>query len=325
MSSKYVVDRGVLGKLQRTATGGYRIPATLARVGVMDYIEDGKVVRHYNPPEVLQAALDSVVDVPVTNRHPKKMVDAASYRDVARGHVLGSPEFRDGHIHATLAIQDAQLLADIEAGVCREVSMGYSVEFDNVPGETPDGEKYDVLRTKIDWNHIAVVPQGRAGKSVRCLLDSDQIPEEEVIVFKIDGADVAQDQAQAAIDRLQGKADALQAQVADLQTKLDAALSEEAIDAAVQKRVDAAEAAKAEAKRVADAAERKAKVLAARPELKLDDKSQDYIDGLFDALPSDPDGLNQLRGKGPKKPVIDAAPRLSAREKMLARLREESK
>ena len=81
MTSSYVVDRsGVLGKLQRTATGGYRVPATLARAGVMSY-SDGKggTVRHYNPASVLEAALSDIVDAPVTFDHPAQMVTPQTY------------------------------------------------------------------------------------------------------------------------------------------------------------------------------------------------------------------------------------------------------
>lgn len=174
MTAVYRVDySGKLGKLQRTPQGGYRIPATIARVGVLEY-GDGKggVVREYNPPEVLQAAMDSLADGPVTNEHPADEVTPSNYRNHSSGHVSGTPTFKDGMLHATLAIQDAALIADIEAGTRREVSAGYRAHVDHTPGTTPAGEPYDAIRTRIDFNHVAVVSEGRAGPNVRLVLDS---------------------------------------------------------------------------------------------------------------------------------------------------------
>lgn len=317
MTSSYVVDRsGVLGKLQRTATGGYRVPATLARAGVMSY-SDGKggTVRHYNPASVLEAALSDIVDAPVTFDHPAQMVTPQTYKAVAAGHVVGAPSFQDGHVHATLAVQDANLLQALELGSCREVSMGYSVDYEENPGVTPEGEAYDVVRTAIRWNHIALVAQGRAGRSVRCMLDSQDIPTEEVnVTYMLDGAEVAQDKVQAALDALCGTRDAaiadaagLKAQLEDAQAKLAAALSAEAIDAAVQARLDAA-----------DALKRRAEVAKIFPKLDLEGKSQDYVDALYDARAKDPDGLEALSGR---TTVVDAPAkseeRKSARERMI--------
>lgn len=334
MRTTYVVDNiGALGKLERTATGGYRVPATLARVGVMPYLDGkGGTIRHYNPPSVLQASFAAVVDAPVTHNHPAKMVSPANYKTVAAGHVLGSPTFTDGHIHAVLAIQDAALINALEVGSCREVSMGYSVDFEETPGVTPEGEAYDVIRTSLAWNHIALVPQGRAGRTVRCMLDSQDIPTEEAdVTYKIDGADVAQDKAQAGIDALcaardvnKAKCDELAAQIADLQAKLEAAQSEETMDAAVSARLAKIEADRAAALALEQAASRRQQVADACPGLSLEGKSQDYVDAIFDLRVKDPDGLRKLSGEATRVDVAvkDAAPKLSARERMVQTLRD---
>lgn len=325
---KCTIDRaGVLSNSRRTAAGGYLVDATLAKVGVMTYAdEEGKPVRHYNPPEVLQAALDGLATAPVTNRHPAQFVCTETYQKVAAGHVVGSPSFEDGHLKATLAINDAALIRDIELGVCREVSMGYMV--DTAPAESVND--YDVVRTKIVWNHIAVVPEGRAGKSVRLLLDSNEIPnqDEVKVTLKINGADVAEDKAQAAIDSLEGQLVAVSAERDALKAAKDAAdaalavaVSDEAIDAAVSARLarDAAAAAKAE---------KIARVSAGYPDVSLDGKSDDFVDALDIALAkvkaADPEGLSAIKDSSPGPDLIvkDAAPVVDAREEMLQRQRE---
>jgi hypothetical protein len=325
---KCTIDRaGVLSNSRRTATGGYLVDATLAKVGVMLYAdESGKPVRHYNPPEVLQSALDGLATAPVTNRHPAQFVSPETYQKVAAGHVVGTAAFEDGHVKATLAINDAALIRDIELGVCREVSMGYMV--DTAPAEVAD--EYDVVRTKIEWNHVAIVPSGRAGKSVRLLLDSNEIPnqDEVKVALKINGAEVADDKAQAAIDSLEGQLvavskerDALKAAKDTADAALAAATSDAAVDAAVAARLDR----EAKAKARQDKLDR---VKAGYPDVAVDGKSDDYIDALDVALAklkaADPDGLKQIKNDSPggKNEQTDAAPVLSAREEMLARQRK---
>jgi len=315
---------GPLRNARRTATGGFLVDATLAKVGVLAYDEGGRKVRHLNTSSVLAGALQGVVTAPVTNRHPKKFVDASTYREVVAGHVVGDPQLVDGHVRATLAIQDAELIRDIEAGAAREVSMGYAVDVEEAPGTTEDGEDYDLVRTAIEWNHIAVVPRGRAGGSVRLLLDSEDIPQEEetMKVFKIDGAEVAEDKAQDAFDRALERAagtlaardaelESLRSVKAELEQKLADATSAAAVDAAVeaklrQKADEEAKAAKLE------------KVKAAYPTLALDGKSDAYIDALFDAL-SAKDAASEIR-QTKAVPKTDAVPVEDARARMLREL-----
>lgn len=323
---KYYVDQsGRLGEHRRAATGGLIVEATLAKTGVLVYTEGGKQVRHLNTEQVLASSLAQIPTAPVTNRHPSKFVDTTNYTKVAAGHVVGAPEFVDGHLKATLAIHDEKLIRDIELGTAREVSMGYHVEVSDAPGITDSGEAYDVVRETISWNHIAIVPQGRAGKTVRLLLDSSEIPPNYgEVMYKIDGKEVAQDAAQAAFDAAlaatEGRLELAKAEVAELKAKLDAvqaelvkATSDETIDAAVSARLekkaqDEARAARLEA------------VKKAFPKMDLTGKSQDAIDALFEVAKAndDPEGIN-LPAPTAK---TDAAPQLSARERMLRAQRE---
>jgi len=295
MAARYCVDAsGSLSNVRRTAVGGLLVDATLARVGVLEYVDaDGALIRRYNPASVLQASLDQLTTVPVTNRHPQKFVDVDNYKKVAAGHVVGVPTFKDGHIHATLAIQDAQLIQDIEMGVAREVSMGYMAGHDGRPGTTDDGQTFDESRTDLTWNHAAIVPAGRAGKTVRLMLDSAEIPSLEIdeMEIKIGDKTVPAAQAQATFDEydagLQGKLaqaeaarDAALAQVSALTAELAEATSDAAIDARIAAR-DAAKAA-ADAK-----AAKLARVAAAYPSISLDGRSEEFVDGLFASLPAE--------------------------------------
>lgn len=147
------------------------------------------------------------------------------------------------------------------------------------------------------------------------------------MALKIDGVEVEADKAQAAIDavtaRLEGELsvarkalEAAQAQATDAQAKLAEAVSDAAIDAAVQARLDRQAA---EAARVA----KLEAVKKAFPELSLEGRSQDAIDALHAVAEAqakkDPEGLNDFKGTSlvaPKK-TEKPAPVVSARQKML--------
>lgn len=286
MAEKFFIDRaGALTNKRRTATGGYLVDAVLAKVGVMRYAAHEPVPgTHFNPPEVLQAHVDVLATCPVTNRHPKRMVSTETYKEVACGHVVGQPVYTDGKLVATLAVHDADLIRDIESGRAREVSMGYLAALRAEEGEH-EGATYDHVRTDIQWNHIAIVPEGRAGKDACLVLDSAEIPGEDDMKFTINGKEVDAEKAQAAIDALGMLFEDAKGKLADLEAKLVAkaeelkvATSDAAIDAAVEKRL-------AEKQASEERAARKAAVAKAYPNMTLDAKvSQETIDYLFQTI-----------------------------------------
>lgn len=147
-------------------------------------------------------------------------------------------------------------------------------------------------------------------------------------MFRIDGKDVAEDAAQAAFDAalavVQAERNALADQVAALKDTLSSevqalkealadASSEAKLDAAVEARLQKIEAEKQRLARVAKVAER-------FPSLDLSKKSQDAIDALYEVASADPENLS-LRVIARK---TDEKRTLSAREQMLADLREEN-
>ncbi len=334
MSQFFIDSTGALSNMRRTPQGGFLVDATLAKVGVMTYAKGSDLIRRFNPAETLAACAADAAVAPITYKHPKKFVDVHSYQKLACGHVVGTPSFEDGHIKATLAIQDAALIRAIELGEAREVSMGYTAHHDTTPGVTDDGEHYDERRIKIEWNHIAVVPAGRAGKTVRLMLDSDEIPEmENDMKLKINGVEVDVSAAQDAVDSyvaslvaqaadLQKQVDELSATKAKRKGELKVAQSDEAVDAAFKVREDKRAAEKAKA-------EKRERVAKGYPAIDLTDKSDAFIDGLDVALAAraskDPENLSAIQtdaaGKKPANLVTDKREpkvRVSARQRMLA-------
>jgi hypothetical protein len=297
----YFVDApSPLGKVERTPNGGARIPATLARSGLMEYWYDGKRVLQYTPPEVIRDAAATAADVPVTLNHPRsKTVDRANYTKESRGHVSGTPGFNGAVLQGMLVIQDVAALDAVELGTHREVSMGYEALIDETPGTTPEGEPYDWIRTKITYNHAALVPEGRAGKSIRLLLDSKQNSvdadgeEEEAMKIIVDGKEITGDAAQAVVDALVSERNAARTELAAAQ---DPARIKEIGERAVAKYI-ADERERTER----EAAEKKAKenlerAKVAFPKLQLDGKSADYVQALVDRLEADASGAVEMAG-----------------------------
>lgn len=177
------------------------MPASIARTGIQVYLDaSGKQVREYRAPDVVfdQAALDSLASIPVTIGHPGS-VDAANWRRHAVGHVTDAPPARraDGAVEwldSAIVVQDAAALARIERGELVEVSMGYLADVVPQSGVTPMGEHYDAVQRGIKFNHLALLPEGkaRAGSGARLRLDGNEEPDspaedKETMKVKIDG------------------------------------------------------------------------------------------------------------------------------------------
>lgn len=163
--------------VETTPSGGRRFRANLSRVGVFKYkYADGSESREYRPPEeVLKAeSVASFAGAPVTDMHPDGMVTPSNYRELARGKVL-APHADGSYVCGSLDVDDAELIAKVDAGERVEVSCGYTADTDPTPGTTPEGEPYDAVQRNIRGNHAALLPPGwgRQGPTVALRLDSD--------------------------------------------------------------------------------------------------------------------------------------------------------
>lgn len=148
----------------------------IARTGYQQYLES-ELVEDGNPTELVNvyrspnevfstATLASFEGKPVTNGHPDVDVTPQNYKIFSKGHVqhvrIGKGDDSD-KILADLYITDQDLIDAIQNGK-REVSAGYYAE-------DKEDETGRICQTKIRGNHVAVVDEGRAGKSV-CIRDA---------------------------------------------------------------------------------------------------------------------------------------------------------
>lgn len=178
--AQFYADRVALGSKRAKTPEGYLLclGVPFARTGIQYYREkeiksDGadsqvSVLRQHD--EVFNpATLASFEGKPITSPHPPQFITPDNWQHYAKGHVQNvrrGEKLPDGE-HALigdLLITDSDLIARIESNLITELSAGYDTEY------VPDAHAPNIYKqTNIRGNHVAVVPNGRAGSSVKIL------------------------------------------------------------------------------------------------------------------------------------------------------------
>ncbi len=244
--SEYRTDKAELGPLPKTPAGYLRVPGKLTRIGIFPYLmADGTIRKELRSADEVfkEDSLDSLRLVPVTRGHPPprksgQQVAADNAREHARGAVGDQVTHDETYVSATVGVFDAELIAAIESGEA-ELSCGYRCDMDMTPGEW-NGEKYDAKQVNIRYNHLAVVPRGRAGHDVALKIDSAEQLEGRMAVIKVAGKEV---------ECSQDVADAFNAQAKELENLAGKAKADAADRDAQKARADAAEAVAAQTKK----------------------------------------------------------------------------
>ena len=173
-SQRVYGDEGFLtvpGKIARTGIQMYK---AVELEGWEDELPD-KMIPVYRPPSEVFAkdSLSTFAGKPLTNNHPTTLVNSRNSRNLVVGTIMdvkAAGKFVEGNV----VFYDEPTIRDIENGKS-ELSVGYTSRLDKVSGVTPDGEVYEAIQRDIRVNHVALVPSGRAGPTVRL---ADNNPEE---------------------------------------------------------------------------------------------------------------------------------------------------
>jgi hypothetical protein len=342
-------------KAEVSKEGWIRDRPIITRAGIFEYrTADGKTQREYRPDSEVFAdtSLASAAGIPVTDSH-RGLVNSKNVSGIV-GTVTSPGIKNEQDVIADVIIHNPSRLGDK-----RELSLGYECEIDETPGEI-DGKRYDCIQRNIRYNHLAVVKKGRAGNA-RLRLDSTDavngsfelenkdMSETKLVNVRLDGIDYqaspevnnALTKAQEAIAALQKRFDAVEAERDTLKStaaNFDKELrtAREIGRAVVRIRLDLEDVARQQkVKFDDDDTDQKIKVAVLnklRPELKLDGKSEDYIDSAYDlTMESQKDKAkkvtNQLSRFDRAAPGDNTEPMVSAasvaRAKMIARLRGE--
>lgn len=297
-----------------TDEGFLRVPGHVARTGIQDYLarelelpgDPNRIVKVYRPPEEVFNAdsLATYNGADITLNHPVGMVNAENYKIVSKGVSRGDGQKSDIFVQCDLIIKDAAAIKAVNSGKC-ELSAGYTAIYDETPGVTPDGEKYDYVQREIRINHIAIVDRGRAGALAK-IFDTETTGGNTMPVLittdsgrSVDVADPANAQVVAdAFDRLLKRATTAEDSAQKIQAVADSAKEELAksvllsSDTAIASRVAAIAKVGAVARRIVGdsfkcdsvdtATIMRAALTAKYPTLDWAEKSDVYVQARFD-------------------------------------------
>lgn len=160
--------------------GMMKIPATLSRAGVFNYMNpDGSMRKDLRlPEEVFDAeSMASFELVPFVNNHPYAeggVVDSVNAKRLTVG-TVGSIRRNGLNLDGVVMISDAETIADVRAGKTA-LSLGYFNQREEKAGvwtdDTGKQHQYTHVQRRIRGNHCALVDVARAGPQARLILDS---------------------------------------------------------------------------------------------------------------------------------------------------------
>lgn len=127
-------------------------------------LDAGKVYRLLRDPKELEKAAKSSNGVPLLIVHKPTSADDHP-RELVVGSVMSDAVFEAPYLMNSLSVWDGEGIAGIESEEQQELSSAYHYVADMTPGEY-EGEPYDGVMRDIEFNHVALVVEGRAGPDV---------------------------------------------------------------------------------------------------------------------------------------------------------------
>lgn len=183
-----MVKRFDIAKIEKPKidhNGYLQADAVLTRTGVFKYrMPDGSMTNELRPDEEVfnPDSLSTLSHRPVTDGHPiAGELTPKNTRELQRGMVISQPK-RDGDlVRAKLLVTDQVAIDKImrDKNPVRELSCGYKTDLVKESGEV-NGQRYDHKQTNIVYNHVALVPRGRAGPVARLRIDAKDGTAEEL-------------------------------------------------------------------------------------------------------------------------------------------------
>ena len=244
-------------------------------------------------------SLASIRGKPITQLHHGLVTSANYFNSHPVGTVISDGRQDGNNIRADVVIYSLDTKD-------RELSLGYETELEETPGVTPEGEHYDAIQRNIRYNHLAIVPRGRAGNA-RLNMDGNQsIEEVETMSTKIkmdNGIEYeVPAEVKVAYDAMVEKADATKKDLDAMTAKFDSATAEieklkadaekqeadfkakfdEAVKTTIELRSIAQKHGIEKADEMSNDEIKKAVVAKVHPKLNLDGKSAEYIAVAFD-------------------------------------------
>lgn len=336
-------------KAQVSPEGWIRDKPVITRSGILVYkTADGKTQREYRPDSEVfsESSLNSAFGIPITDSHSGLVTSKNVNGIVGTVTSAGAQEGQD--VLADIIIHNPTRL-----GNKRELSLGYECEIEHTPG-AHNGERYDCIQRNIRYNHLAVVKKGRVGNAKIRLDSTDAIsfdvegdsPMDKLVTVRLDSIDYqaapevlnALTKANTELVKIQKRYDELEAERDTLATKINGHADElKAAKSGARNELKA----RLELESVADShsikfdeddSDRiiKSKIVGKlTPDLKMDGKSDDYVDSAYDltmTYEKNKKVSNQMRrfdskSNGSENVALTSA---AARNRMLRRMRGET-
>lgn len=339
---------GSSASVVKTDEGFLRVQMRATRTGVFKYLrKDGSIVRELRHPDDVfdPESLATLAGKPITLLHPKNipngLVTSKNVKNLSVGLTGDNVEIADNaFVDTTGTITNDRGVREVEKRMDRnedqEVSCGYKCDMIEEQG-VYNGETYDRRQVNIKYNHVALVPKGRAGNNCKLRLDEDEAIlydkhielEDPMDTIKIDGQEfevsaeiakafrkneakhdaaleaskkeIAKVEAKAdaksdeltevkkSKDKIEAKADSLEEENKTLKEKAESKMDGEEIDALVEERTKVCEVASKLVKEFKKDGKsnleiKKEVIVAVSPDIKLDEKSEDYIEARFDGI-----------------------------------------
>lgn len=127
-------------------------------------LDPKKKYRLLRDPDELKKAVPTANNIPLMIKHIRQSADAPQ-KDKVVGSLGTDAAFNRPHIRNSLVVWDRDGIDGIEDQSRRELSASYRYDADMTPG-TFEGQPYDGVMRNIRFNHVALVPDGRAGSDV---------------------------------------------------------------------------------------------------------------------------------------------------------------
>lgn len=285
--------------------------------GVFKYFGDGGKV-HYRLRSVdeVRKATEGLNKIPLTLRHPKELVNTKNFKANAVGFTGTDASFDGLNCFVTVTVTDEDTIKAIREGKVKAVSCGYE-SFINDDSGCWQGSDYDQVQEGIEYNHVALVLEGRAGDGVKFRLnDSVELYDEKnfninkkdnaMRKIQIDSVEYEADEAvidamkkaqqdsadkQKALDSMTAERDAAKALCDSKDKEIESLKKSQLDEAEITKRVNARisllkvadEKGVEKASEMDDKAIKAAVIGKAFEGISLDGKSDEYINAMFDA------------------------------------------
>lgn len=128
-------------------------------------LDPDKIYQLYRPGDEIEKAADSFNGLPLMLDHWD--MDAESIpKEMVVGSLGTDARYESPYLKNSLIVTDAKAIKAIEDGSYSELSASYACDID-MTGGIFDGKSYDGVMKNIKGNHVALVPEGRAGHDVK--------------------------------------------------------------------------------------------------------------------------------------------------------------